>query len=136
MCVCVCVFLLLLFFVCFFIVFFFFFLSKLGREITISNDFSLKMSLLVFQKLYLFSSAVARPSHGFWGTGEQGHSFQWNKGLKLIGIKAILGNREHRTSIYWFWGTVEQSDLFHGNKGTGTPLGGSHDCVYRRALPI
>ena len=35
-----------------------------------------------------------RPSQGFWKTGEPGYLFQGNKGLKMRGTKAILGNRE------------------------------------------
>ena len=56
---------------------------------------------------------------GFWITGEQGHLFQGNKGLKMRGT----GEQKQ------FWGTGnlrnqdvdsgEQSHLFQGNKGTG-----------------
>ena len=46
-----------------------------------------------------------RPSQGFWGTGEQGHLFQGNKGLNNEGNKgtkpkAVFGNREHKNSRF------------------------------------
>ena len=70
-----------------------------------------------------------RPSKGFWGTWEQGHLFQRNRGIKSNfegkrGTQKILGNREHRKQIIDFGGTGEQTNLFKGNKGTGTPSGG------------
>ena len=42
------------------------------------------------------------------------------------GTKAILGNMEHRKTIFDSWGTGKQAYLFQGNKETVIPLGGSH----------
>ena len=42
------------------------------------------------------------------------------------GTKAILGNMEHKKTIFDSWGTGKQAYLFQGNKGTVIPLGGSH----------
>ena len=55
-----------------------------------------------------------------WGT--------WDKGLILSGTgsKAILGNMEHKKTIFDSWGTGKQAYLFQGNKGTVIPLGGFH----------
>ena len=55
--------------------------------------------------------------------GEQG------KKVKILveqGTKAILGNMEHKKTIFDSWGTGKQAYLFKGNKGTVIPLGGSH----------
>ena len=63
-----------------------------------------------------------RPSHGFWRTGEQGHIFQGNNGLKMSGT----GERRQ------FWRTKNtqnrNKDYDLGNKaiyfrGTGIPPG-------------
>ena len=42
------------------------------------------------------------------------------------GTKAILGNMEHKKTIFDSWGTGKQAYLFQGNKGTVLPIGGSH----------
>ena len=65
--------------------------------------------------------APLRPSKGFWGSGEQGHLFQGNRGIKSKfegnrGTKTISGNREHRKQISDFWGTGEQTNLFRGTR--------------------
>ena len=41
--------------------------------------------------------------------------------LRGMGTKTILGNREHKKTIFHFWGTGEQANLFRESKGTGTP---------------
>ena len=50
-----------------------------------------------------------------------------NKGQFLVeqDTKAILGNMEHKKTIFDSWGTGKQAHLFQGNKGTVIPLGGS-----------
>ena len=87
---------------------------------------------LMHRMLCKFSCSLLRLTVGSFrgfrrcGTGEQWHLFQGDKGLKTernMGIKLIVGNREHRKSIFQFWGTGKQSDLF--KRGTGTPLGGA-----------
>ena len=52
----------------------------------------------------------------------------WNKGhiLSGTGYKAILGNMEHKKTIFDSLGTGKEACLFQGNKGTVIPLGGSH----------
>ena len=60
---------------------------------------------------------ILRPSQGFWGTGEQGHSFQGNRGTKVV-----FGNRKHRKKSD-FGGT---SQFISGEKRTGTTPGGPH----------
>ena len=42
------------------------------------------------------------------------------------GTKAILGNMEHKKTIFDSGGTGKQAYLFQGNKGTVIPLGGTH----------
>ena len=67
-----------------------------------------------------------RPSQGFWGTGEQGHFFQGNKGQILRGTgeqRQYWGTGNISKQLFDFWGTGEQANLFQGNKGTGTPTG-------------
>ena len=51
-----------------------------------------------------------------------------NKGQTLVeqDTKAILGNMEHKKTIFDSWGTGKQAYLFQENKGTVIPLGGSH----------
>ena len=70
-----------------------------------------------------FRDAFIRPQ-GFLGTGKQGHLFleQGNRNLKMkvMGTKAILGNRECRKSRFCIWGTRESDDFFQRNQGTGT----------------
>ena len=56
-------------------------------------------------------------------TGEQGTKVKF---WVAQGTKAILGNMEHRKTIFDYWGTGKQAYLFQGNKGTVIPLGGSH----------
>ena len=55
--------------------------------------------MLVHRKPRLVS-LLQRPAKGFWGTGEQRHFLgeQGNKGLKIKGTQAILGNSEHTKS--------------------------------------
>ena len=42
------------------------------------------------------------------------------------GKKAVLGNMEHKKTIFDSWGPGKKPYLFQGNKGTVIPLGGSH----------
>ena len=63
-----------------------------------------------------------RPSHGFWGTGDQGHLFQGNKGKILRGTKTIFiwgtGNIENKFSILGNMGT---SQFISGEQGNRYP---------------
>ena len=62
-----------------------------------------------------------RPSQGFWGTGEQGHSFQGNKGQILRGTKTLLGSREHKKTNFRFWGNRGTSQFISGEEGNRWP---------------
>ena len=62
-----------------------------------------------------------RPSQWFLGTGAFISGEQGNKDQILRGTKTILGNMEHKKTIFDFWGTGEQANLFQGTKGIGTP---------------
>ena len=42
------------------------------------------------------------------------------------GTKTILGNRQHKKTIFDLGRIGEQANLSQGNKGTGTPLGGPY----------
>ena len=79
-----------------------------------------------------FSLCPVRPSQGFWGTGEQGHLFQGNRGTKkgqiLRGTKTILGNREHKKTNFRFLGNRGTSQFISGEQGNRYPPG--------RAAPV
>ena len=55
--------------------------------------------------------------------GEQGTKVKF---IVEQDTKAILGNMEHKKTIFDSWGTGKQEYLFQGHKGTVIPLGGSY----------
>ena len=71
---------------------------------------------------YILECLTLRHSQGFGGggTGEQGHFFQGNKGLKIRGTQTIFGNMEHRKSRFCFGGNKA---IFRREQGNRYPHG-------------